>query len=214
MRQPDRFLVTRAPGDGAIGAAASLGPGGVARRVHAKQGTVVNRLVELPVARHAFGIERRNEAVAMKAAERGAIVLEHALISSLGGNALVARERLEANYVLTRPKSQSIQALLELTNRYPDRFHLYVFKGKSVDASDEAIIQEFETFHPTLLEFADNQRLMWIENYHPSQSMLAFEVDFVSPEDARNDNRFDEWKEQILNLTATCCEEIDTEDAA
>lgn len=69
-------------------------------------------------------------------------------------------------------------------------------KGKD----DKKLVKSFATFHPVLVENG-NQRMMWIEGYHPPlNETLVYAWEFVPPADAAKDPRWDEYKDAIVGL--------------
>jgi hypothetical protein len=112
------------------------------------------------------------------------------------------------SYTLVCPHNESVTVLRRLSARYPS-FSLYLLSATCDMAPGlEALIDKYRTFHPVLLQTADGERVMWIEHYHPPDSELAFDIEFIAPEQAARDVRFDEFMKDIQFIKQVCPQEM------
>lgn len=68
---------------------------------------------------------------------------------------------------------------------------------------DVALQRSFRTYHPVLAIEETGKRVMWIEEYHPPECVdLAYSVEFVAPEDAALDIRFEKLQGMLESIMA------------
>jgi hypothetical protein len=79
------------------------------------------------------------------------------------------------------------------------KIEFYLVSSDRVDAGDRKLVESLRTFHPLLFE-TDDKRVMWIEDYHPENSTVAYACEFVPPNKAAHDKRFDRYKEILARL--------------
>jgi hypothetical protein len=82
-------------------------------------------------------------------------------------------------------------------------FHLHFLNPKSVNAEERQIADTFRTFHVLLIE-AGPDRAMWIEAYHPANSTVAYGCEFVPPELAATDPRYERYAAMLKAIVADC----------
>jgi hypothetical protein len=112
------------------------------------------------------------------------------------------------SYTLVCPDPNSTALLRRLSAKYPLLFSLCLVSATSDKApSVEAMVEKYKTFHPVLLQTKDGQRVMWIEHYHPLDSALAFNIEFIAPPEAAKDSRFDKFKKDIALIQEACPQE-------
>lgn len=106
------------------------------------------------------------------------------------------------HYLLCSPDYRTLEMYGDLAQKYDGIFNFYVLtKEQERPPELKALTARYETFHPTLLDVGGGGgRAMWIENYHPLNSEFAFQIDFVSPKDGQDDQRFDLYLRDIQTL--------------
>ena len=94
--------------------------------------------------------------------------------------------------------------LEELHERFPDRFEYRRLVNPEVvaDPEDRELIKALQTFHPTLAWKGkggrDDEKMMWIERYHPSASSEAYSCDYFDAKTlTRNSEAFDFFREKL-----------------
>lgn len=109
------------------------------------------------------------------------------------------------HYVLTAPHAGDEQRLarikqdLEQGTNGRIEFCLIV-ANQAKDDDDKELVKSLVTFHPVLVEDG-NQRLMWIEGYHPlSNETLVYAWEFVPSAEAATDSRWNKYKVAIAGL--------------
>ena len=111
------------------------------------------------------------------------------------------------SYVLVCPHANSASRLQALASRQPS-FALYLMPPSDTLAPAlQDTVQKYRTFHPVLLQTKDGRRVMWIEHYHPPDSEMAFNIEFIAPAEAAGDARFDEYKNDIELIQQACAKE-------
>lgn len=106
------------------------------------------------------------------------------------------------NYILLNPDKFALTTLGSIQKKFPKQMHIKIVEFNRTKKTKQAaaLIKSFETFHPTLIQ-GPNFRAMWIEHFHPIGGRVAFNVEYVSPNDAKSDIRFGKFEKyhQALN---------------
>lgn len=112
------------------------------------------------------------------------------------------------HYILASPPSVTREAFREAAERYPN-LSVYVAKQPSeiADPQEKNFVEKLQTFHPTLAE-TPKGRVMWIEGYHPSNSVLAFNCEFLPPDAANEDRRFDAYRSFLDRICSDHSEKV------
>jgi hypothetical protein len=105
------------------------------------------------------------------------------------------------NYLLVAATEDGRQVLERLATQFKD-FHLWEITADDIhEPVDKAYVKELMTFHPVLLENKKKKiRAMWIENDHQPGSTEAENCDWIAPDDAKNDPRFDDISKLVNDL--------------
>lgn len=109
------------------------------------------------------------------------------------------------HYILTSQKVADEQKLLQLKHELENGAKgtidfCFVSTGKTEGKDDKELVKSLVTFHPVLVE-SENQRMMWIEGYHPPlNETLVYAWEFVPPTEAVKDDRYDKYKELLTRL--------------
>lgn len=100
-----------------------------------------------------------------------------------------------------RDKAALLQRANELRVGNTGELHFYFLDPLSIEPDDEELVDTFRTFHVVLIG-THTARAMWIEAYHPANSTVAYGCEFVPPELAATDARYDEYMAIITKLIA------------
>jgi len=107
------------------------------------------------------------------------------------------------NYILTDANEADKRKLAQLKNELEsgtDGTIQFCFFTRQLPDGDEdrKLRDSLRTFHPVIVEDSTQQRVMWIEGYHPiGNEEWAYHVEFLMPEDAAKDKRYDEYKKLL-----------------
>lgn len=107
-------------------------------------------------------------------------------------------------YVLTAPhpgdERKLAQLKLELEQGTSGKIEFCLIAEDQAQGADQELVKNLTTFHPMLIEDS-GRRMMWIEGYHPLiNETLAYNWEFVPPEDAATDSRWDKYMGAITGL--------------
>lgn len=112
------------------------------------------------------------------------------------------------NYILTEATESDKQKLAQLKNELERntkgtiQFCFFTFDCIDND-EDRKLRENLRTFHPVIVEDSVKRRVMWIEGYHPlGNEEWAYHVQFLLPEDAAKDSRYDKYKELLDRVIA------------
>ena len=94
--------------------------------------------------------------------------------------------------------------LQSLQERFPERFEYRRLVNPEVvtDPEDRKLIKVLQTFHPTLAWKGDggqdDEKMMWIERYHPGASSEAYSCDYYDAKTlVRNSEGFDFFRDKL-----------------
>jgi hypothetical protein len=108
------------------------------------------------------------------------------------------------HYILTKvsngDRHKFLKVKAELEEGAKGKINFYIAPSDQPSDPDSELIESFQTFHPAVLAESPNRRLMWIEDYHPPHSTVAYSCEFVPPADAATDQRYDLYKTQLVHL--------------
>lgn len=96
------------------------------------------------------------------------------------------------DYVLVDYEKEFLSPFLGLASKFSNfRVHpIRIWSLRDPDLRQKA--EALRTYHFALLSRNDGVRLMWIEQYHPPRSVVAYDVEFFDAEDSSTDIRFPE----------------------
>jgi len=100
-----------------------------------------------------------------------------------------------------RDRALLLKAASKLIPRNGGEFNLCFLNPRSPNQEERQLADTFCTFHVVLVE-AGTTRAMWIEAYHPKDSTVAYGCEFVPPELAATDPRYDEYKAVLIRIVA------------
>ena len=98
----------------------------------------------------------------------------------------------------------AVSILERLQAQYPTNFEYRRLANPDAvhDPADRELVEALRTFHPTLAWRGDgdenDDKLMWIESYHPPESTMAYGCDYYSPDTLRDrHDEFDFYREKL-----------------
>jgi hypothetical protein len=97
------------------------------------------------------------------------------------------------SYVLVCPSQAALNRLMELKTKHgSDRLNIYCLNpDRMEDGPDRETVKKMETFHFLL---GDQPKLMWLERRHIPGTVIAEDCEFLKPELAAVDQRYNELK--------------------
>jgi hypothetical protein len=111
--------------------------------------------------------------------------------------------RVRLTPIIIAPDHEALALWQNLVDRLSSTFRVCVLNPDLASSEDRKQISRLETFHPVLI-LRDNKPLcMWVENYHPANTAVANNVQYVAPEDM-NDieiTRFNRYLKVLRRLT-------------
>jgi hypothetical protein len=99
--------------------------------------------------------------------------------------------------IVTLPNKKAKDLWWPLVKECAPDFHVHLLDRELANAEDRADIERLDTFHPVLLVNSSGDSrpgAMWIERDHPVDSIHAYNVEYVAPQDAKTDERFDKFR--------------------
>jgi len=115
----------------------------------------------------------------------------------------------EVNYILTQTDARDEKRLRNFKakfgkNQGDGTLNLCLVSAERADDEDKELLEYLQTSHVVLVE-AENERVMWIEGYHPADSTVAYACEFVAPDRAKKDARYDTYKKALVKLVDKYC---------
>jgi hypothetical protein len=110
--------------------------------------------------------------------------------------------------IVTLPCERACEEWRSLVESYPNQFFVHLLHRDRIAGPQTDLIrsqiERLDTFHPLLVTSPDGATqipgAMWIEGYHPIGSKYAYDVEFVNPEEAAKDGRFNKYKQMYEGL--------------
>ena len=117
---------------------------------------------------------------------------------------ILEKNRCRVVQYVSHGKHPADNILQELQQEYPDRFEYRQLLNPELvsDPGDRELLRALHTFHPTLAWKGrgekDDEKMMWVERYHPPASSEAFSCDYYDAQALmRNSDAFDFFRERL-----------------
>jgi hypothetical protein len=115
--------------------------------------------------------------------------------------------RLGARVIIlvTCPNDSATSYWQQFVDRLPSQLKVCIVDRNQASPEDAADIASLDTFHPLLVIRNGQPVAMWIENYHPPESRIAYNVEYVATKDIIDEQRerFDRYLRVLRRLTNT-----------
>ena len=117
---------------------------------------------------------------------------------------ILERNRCRVVQYVSHGKHPANNILQALQDKYPDRFEYRQLLNPELasDPEDRALLTALYTYHPTLAWKGRGEKhddkMMWVETYHPPASTEAFSCDYYDTQALmRNSDAFDFFRERL-----------------
>lgn len=106
-------------------------------------------------------------------------------------------------YFLNSPTAETEQYWQRLLERLPTGLRVLILDRALASPADQVEIDRLERFHPVLAIRGERPLCMWVENDHPPESCVAYNVEYVAPPDMSEFQiaRFNRYRRVITELT-------------
>jgi hypothetical protein len=89
----------------------------------------------------------------------------------------------QISILITMPNDEGATYWKRLSERLESRLDVWTLDRDRASAEDAADIHSLDTFHPILVVKNGTPLAMWIESYHPFDSAVAYNVEFIATRD-------------------------------
>jgi hypothetical protein len=105
--------------------------------------------------------------------------------------------------LISTPNDKAIEYWKKLIDLSPNGLRVCVLDRSKASPEDAAEIVKLDTFHPTLVVKDGKPLAMWIESEHPPDSTVAYNVEYVAPNDIIDYQRarFERFLKVLRRLT-------------
>lgn len=104
------------------------------------------------------------------------------------------------NYLIVEGKSKYEKSRLVELGECENDFRLFYPRQGDLESDFSKLKDKYMVFHPTILLNQDGSAAIWIEHYHPKQSILAHDVEFVVEEEPNNNRKFIDISNELSDL--------------
>jgi hypothetical protein len=119
------------------------------------------------------------------------------------------------NVIVSSPSEEAHRAWQPLKNAARERLNVILLDRERAPTPEIARkIACLDTFHPIILVEREGRGAMWLERNHPVGSTIAYNIDYVAPDDVGHDKRFAECLSVLRDLTTASpfAERLETAD--
>lgn len=106
--------------------------------------------------------------------------------------------------IISSPNEEATVYWKNVVERFPSNFRVCLLDRAAASTEDAIEIGRLDTFHPLLVIRESTPLAMWIENFHPPESRVAYNVEFVATKDivSYQRERFDRYFRILQKLTS------------
>ena len=107
------------------------------------------------------------------------------------------------NIIVSSPSDEAHRVWQPLKDAAPDRLNVILLDRERAPTPEiEREIACLDTFHPIIFLEPGGRGAMWLERNHPVGSTIAYNIDYVAPDDIAHDKRFAECLSVLRDLTS------------